>query len=62
MVTPLFEVFKELDKMWRFRLRGRNRRIIITSVDYISKRNAILAIESMQSCIEDAVIVCINKS
>ena len=55
MVTPLFEVFKELDKMWRFRLRGRNRRIIITSVDYISN-------ESMQSCIEDAVIVCINKS
>ena len=60
MVTPIFEVFKELDKMWRFRLRGRNRRIIITSVHYISKRNALLAIESMCGCISDAVIIFVK--
>lgn len=61
VITPIFEVFKVEEGVWRFRLRGRNRRIIIISEPYISKRNAELGIETMQGCIEEAVIIFVNE-
>ena len=58
MATPILEIFKDDGEKWRFRLRGRNRRIIIISKAFISKRNAELGIETMQGCIEEAEIIC----
>ena len=56
-MIPRFEVFKDRKKQWRFRLRARNGKIIAQSEAYVSKRNAILGIESIQDCASDAVIL-----
>jgi hypothetical protein len=52
-----FEVFKDSDDLWRFRLRARNGKIIASSEAYVSKRNAVIGIESVQDCASDAVIL-----
>jgi len=52
-----FEVFKDRKKQWRFRLRARNGKIIATSESYVSRRNAVLGIESVQDCAPDSVIL-----
>lgn len=59
-MKPKFEVFKDRQKQWRFRLRARNGKIIATSESYISRRNAVLGIESVQDCAPDAVILYID--
>ena len=56
-MIPQFEVFKDRKKQWRFRLRARNGKIIACSEAYVSKRNAVLGIESIQDCAPDAVIL-----
>ena len=56
-MIPQFEVFRDRKKQWRFRLRARNGKIIATSEAYISRRNAVMGIESVQDCALDAVIL-----
>lgn len=56
-MIPRFEVFKDRKKQWRFRLRARNGKIIASSEGYISRRNAVLGIESIQDCAPDAIIL-----
>ena len=56
-MQPVFEVFKDRKKQWRFRLRARNGKIIAASEGYISRRNAILGIKSIMDCVPDAVIL-----
>ncbi len=56
-MIPRFEVFRDRKKQWRFRLRARNGRVIASSEAYISRRNAILGIESIQDCAPDAIIL-----
>ena len=56
-MIPTFEVFKDRKKQWRFRLRARNGKIIASSEAYVSRRNAIIGIESIQDCAPDAVIL-----
>jgi len=56
-----FEVFKDKSKQWRFRLRARNGKIICASESYISRRNAVLGIKSIQDCASDAVILYIQN-
>lgn len=56
-MIPRFEVFKDRKKQWRFRLRARNGKIIAISKVYVSRRNVILGIESVQDCVPDAIIL-----
>ena len=56
-MIPRFEVFKDRKGQWRFRLRARNGKIIASSEGYISRRNAILGIKSIQECAPDAIIL-----
>lgn len=56
-MIPVFEIFKDRKKQWRFRLRARNGKIIASSEGYVSKRNAVLSIESIKDCAIDAVIL-----
>ena len=56
-MIPVFEVFQDRKKQWRFRLRARNGRVIASSEAYVSRRNAILGIESIQDCAPDAIIL-----
>ena len=60
-MIPRFEVFRDRKKQWRFRLRARNGKIIASSEGYISKRNAILGIESIQDCVPDAIILYVDN-
>ena len=60
-MIPTFEVFKDRKNQWRFRLRARNGKIIASSEAYVSKRNAVLGIESIQDCAPDAVILYKNN-
>ncbi len=56
-MIPRFELFKDRKKQWRFRLRARNGKIIASSEAYVSRRNAIIGIESVQDCVVDAIIL-----
>lgn len=56
-MKPIFEVFKDKKKQWRFRLKARNGKIIAVGEAYTSRRNAIKGIESIQDCAPDAVIL-----
>ena len=56
-MIPRFEVFKDRKGEWRFRLRARNGKIIAVGESYVSRRNAILGIESIQDCVPDAIIL-----
>ena len=56
-MIPRFEVFKDRKKQWRFRLRARNGKVIASSEAYVSRRNAVLGIESIQDCAPDAIIL-----
>jgi len=56
-MIPRFEVFLDKKKLWRFRLRARNGKVIAVSESYIAKRNAELGIEAIQDCVPDAVIL-----
>ena len=60
-MIPRFEVFRDRKKQWRFRLKARNGKIIASSEGYISKRNAILGIESIQDCAPDAIILYLDN-
>lgn len=60
-MVPKFEVFKDRKKQWRFRLRSRNGKIIAQSKAYVSRRNAVLGIETVQDCAPDAVILYIDQ-
>ena len=55
-MMPRFELFRDRRKEWRFRLIARNGKIIAASEAYVSKRNAILGIESIKDCAIDAKI------
>ncbi len=56
-MIPQFEIFQDRKKQWRFRLRARNGKIIASSEAYVSRRNAVLGIESVQDCAPEAVIL-----
>ena len=56
-----FEVFEDRKKQWRFRLRASNGKIICASEAYVSKRNAILGIRSIQECAPEAIIIYSQK-
>ena len=56
-MIPRFEVFQDKMKQWKFRLRAGNGKIIAFSQAYLSRRNAILGIESIQECAPDAAVL-----
>ena len=60
-MIPRFEVFKDRKNQWRFRLRARNGKIIAASEAYVSQRNAVLGIRSIQECAPDAVVLYENN-
>ena len=57
-MEPRFELFKDRRKQWKFNLRAKNGKIIMSSKSYPEKRNAIKLIRSIQECAPDAIIVC----
>ena len=60
-MIPRFEVFEDRKKQWRFRLRATNGKIIAASEGYVSRRNAILGIRSIQECAPEAIIIYTQK-
>lgn len=60
-MIPRFELFKDRKKLWRFRLRARNGRIIACSEAYNCKENAYGGIESIRNCVPDAVIIIVER-
>ena len=56
-----FEVFQDRRKQWRFRLRATNSKIIAASEAYVSRRNAIKGIKSIQECAPEAIIIYSQK-
>ncbi len=60
-MIPRFEVFEERKRQWRFRLRATNGKIIAASEGYVSRRNAILGIRSIQECAPEAIIIYTQK-
>jgi len=59
-MVPKFEVFKDRNRQWRFRLRAKNGKIIAVSEAYTAKRNAVIGIESVQYCAQKAMILYID--
>ena len=60
-MIPRFEVFEDRKKQWRFRLRAINGKIICASEGYVSRRNAIKGIKSIQECAPEAIIIYSQK-
>lgn len=55
-MIPRFEVFKDKNKKWRFKIVSKNGKVIAISKDYVSKRNVELGIKSIVSCTKEAII------
>ena len=53
-----FELFRDRKRQWRFRLRAGNGKIIAASEAYVSKRNAVSGIKSIQFWAPNAIISC----
>ena len=60
-MIPRFEVFQDKKKQWRFRLRATNGKIIAASEGYVSRRNAVAGIRSIQECAPEAIILYENN-
>jgi len=60
-MIPRFEVFKDRQKKWRFRLRATNGKIIAASEAYASLRNAVSGIRSIQECAPEAIVIYENN-
>jgi len=49
------EIYEDKKKQWRWRLRGRNGKILASGEGYASKRNVIKAVETVNCELNEAI-------
>lgn len=59
--APRFEIFKDKQNQWRFRLRAENGEIICQSEGYKTRQGALKGIASIRSCALKAELVNVSQ-